>query len=171
MLRGASTFHVGSMTFLRGKKVFTVDLFGHRSSMPRRLPRESQLSYFLALPRQNCRSALASGKLIPCRSSPFSATSAEHSIAGLTDPFGGTFDAAGDFDRLIPPSDGDYRLLTYVDPYGDTVFNRPQMPDLLADLDALRARPGTEERGVARLRRLAEECRDGVHLYVWFIGD
>jgi hypothetical protein len=89
---------------------------------------------------------------------------------GLPDPSGGTFDAAGDFDRLIPSDEGDCRLISYVDRYGDTMFNREQMADLLADLDQLRPNTEIEERGLARLRRLAEECRDGVHLYLWFIG-
>jgi hypothetical protein len=90
---------------------------------------------------------------------------------GLDDPSGGTFDAAGDFDRLIPVNDPSYRLIGQIDPYGETVFNWFQMTDLLADLDRLHTAKAVELRGLARLRRLAELCRDGIHLYVWFIGD
>jgi hypothetical protein len=90
---------------------------------------------------------------------------------GLDDPTGGTFDAAGDFDRLIPSDDPSYRLIGYIDPYGDTIFNGLQMADLLDDLHRLQTAKPIESRGLERLRRLAELCRDGVHLYVWFIGD
>lgn len=90
---------------------------------------------------------------------------------GLDDPNGGTFDAAGDFDRLIPSDDPSYHLIGYIDPYGDTVFNGRQMTELLGDLDRLQTAKPVESRGLERLRRLAELCRDGVDLYVWFIGD
>jgi len=94
-------------------------------------------------------------------------------IRNLVDPSGGTFDAAGDFDRVLSRHDSDLVLLKYVDPYGDTVFNKLQMLDLLADIDVLRGddlQPA-EERGLARLQGIAERCRDEVHLYVWFLGD
>jgi hypothetical protein len=93
-------------------------------------------------------------------------------LRDLSDPAGGTFDTAGDFDALIPPADGTgFRLLGYIDPYGDTIFNQIQMHDLLADIDRLAPSTAIAERGIARLRRLAETCRDGVHLYLCFIGD
>jgi len=91
-------------------------------------------------------------------------------VRGLGDPSGGTFDASGDFDRLLP---GDGALLRYVDEYGDTVFNKLQMNDLISDVDRLAAREDLkpiERRGLDRLRVIAETCRDAVHLYVWFIG-
>src|SRR5205085_4551480 len=94
-------------------------------------------------------------------------------VRDLVDPGEGTFDAAGDFDGVLPQRDSDFALLKYVDPYGDTVFNATQMPDLLGDIARLRGdelRP-VEERGLARLHVIAERCRDGVHLYVWFSGD
>ena len=48
-----------------------------------------------------------------------------HVRTGLVDPSGGTFDAAGDFDRFIdqPPSRqvaGDLPILESIDPYGET---------------------------------------------------
>ena len=40
-------------------------------------------------------------------------------VRGLDDPNGGTFDAAGDFDRLLPDDTNvSYRLIRSVDPYG-----------------------------------------------------
>jgi hypothetical protein len=94
-------------------------------------------------------------------------------LRALDDPNGGSFDAAGDFDGLLGRVDDSYRLLKYVDPYGDTIFNNMQMPDLLSDIERL-SQMGVapvERRGLSRLRALAELCREGVHLYVWFIGD
>ena len=98
-------------------------------------------------------------------------------VRDIDDPAGGTFDAAGDFDHFlggeISQSGQPYRLFQYVDLYGDTIFNRLQMNEVLADVEL--ATTGNlnpiEERGLARLRTMAERCRDSVHLYLWFIGD
>ena len=40
-------------------------------------------------------------------------------------------DAGIDFSTI--PGDCDFKLLRYIDPYGDTVFNRIQMEDFLTD--------------------------------------
>ena len=96
-----------------------------------------------------------------------------NAIRGLDDPSGGTFDAAGDFDRLLAAGSPTCRLLHYVDPYGDTMFNSVQMSDVLDDIERLgqqELKP-TERRGLDRLRAMCHRCRDSVHLYVWFIGD
>src|SRR6478735_5636485 len=69
---------------------------------------------------------------------------------GLPDPHGGTFDAAGDFDRLLVPySDVTSPMWRYIDPDGDTLFNRLQMPPFRDELERLRsvARDGPERRG------------------------
>jgi hypothetical protein len=92
-------------------------------------------------------------------------------VRDLRDPNGGLFDGAGDFDRLLPGAKG---LLRYIDLYGDTVFNRLQMEDLLGEVMQLLGRNDlspSESRGLARLRALAEACQAGVHLYLWFVGD
>jgi len=92
-------------------------------------------------------------------------------VHGLDDPHGGTFDAAGDFDRLLADASG---LLRYVDPYGNTVFNTIQAADLVGEVEQIMTRSDLkpiERRGLARLKVMAERCRDGVHLYIWFIGD
>ena len=89
----------------------------------------------------------------------------------MPDPSGGTFDAAGDFDGLLAGAEG---LLRYVDPYGDTIFNRVQAPDLIRDIDLLALAIGVtaaERRGLDRLRVMAERLRDSVHRYLWFVGD
>jgi hypothetical protein len=92
----------------------------------------------------------------------------------MADPNGGTFDAAGGFDRLLPPWDDEsFACWRFVDPYGDTVFNSRQMPSFLDELDRLArdARHGPEERGMRRIRVMAERCRDEPHLYLRFVGD
>jgi hypothetical protein len=91
----------------------------------------------------------------------------------VEDPNGGSCDGAGDLDALIPWGDQSYRFLGVVDPYGDTVFNRLQMPTLLDELNRLDVTKATERelRGLRRLQAVAERCCDGVHLYVRFVGD
>jgi len=102
-------------------------------------------------------------------------------VRGLDDPAGGTFDAAGHLDGVLPlasslplppPADA-YRLLHYVDPDSNTIFNAFQMDDLLSDLDvaARLARTPQQRRGLDRLRVMARRCKDGVDLYLWFVGD
>jgi hypothetical protein len=101
-------------------------------------------------------------------------------VRGLDDPAGGTFDAAGDFDGLLPlalslpppPADA-YRLLRYVDPDRNTIFNAYQMDDLLRDLDIADGlvRTPQQRRSLDRVRVMAHRCKDGVDLYLWFVGD
>jgi hypothetical protein len=98
-------------------------------------------------------------------------TSRGDALRGLPDPSGGTFDAAGDFDRLLARADG---ILRSVDPYGNTTFNALQMADLLAEIARLVESADVsalERQGLDRLRVIGEQCRDGTHLHVWFIGD
>jgi hypothetical protein len=77
-------------------------------------------------------------------------------------------DAGIDFATI--PADAGFRLLGYIDPYGDTFFNRVQMKDFLADWDRLN--PSSEQREQWKLvRNMATRCRDEAHLYLRFIGD
>ena len=91
----------------------------------------------------------------------------------MDDPSGGTFDAAGDLDRVLPVADSSFALLKYVDPDGCAVFNSLQMPDLQNDLDRLAALDlaPIERRGLERLRVMADLCRSGSNLYLRFLGD
>ena len=101
-----------------------------------------------------------------------------HALTGLPDPSGGTFDAAGDFDRFIdvPPygqvSHG-LPILESVDPLDETAMPSGVMARLVADI--ARALPmahdGPEKRGLLRLRVLAERCsRIPGSALVW-VGD
>jgi len=66
-----------------------------------------------------------------------------------------------------------WRLLQYVDPYGDTYFNTLQMPDFLADWDAAKARVGSrwEEKLWREVQDLARKCEYEPHLFLKFEGD
>jgi hypothetical protein len=64
----------------------------------------------------------------------------------VPDPSGGTFDAAGDFDRLLGREA--LSVLGSVDPHTDTAMVSSEMPALLRDIesalaDAAAASPGT----------------------------
>ena len=77
-------------------------------------------------------------------------------------------------DRLLPAyEDQSFQCLRFVDPYGDTQFNRVQMPTLLNELDRLsqRANSDAERSHLAEIGRLAERCLSGVHLYLRFYDD
>lgn len=102
-------------------------------------------------------------------------------VRELDDPAGGTFDAAGEFDALLPqapdapphPPQAGYSLLGQVNPYGNTVFHPEQMVDLLLDIEIARSQATTrrQQRGLERLAVLAEACRASTHLVICFVGD
>ena len=59
-----------------------------------------------------------------------------------------------------------------IDPYGDTIFNRLQASTLLVEWAELSRLVEESERKVMDdVSRLLVACRNGVHLYVRFIGD
>jgi hypothetical protein len=64
-------------------------------------------------------------------------------------------------------------LLGLIDPYGDTVFNRLQIDQFLAEWATVaeRARNDEEKAIVIGVAALAERCRAGAHLYLKFIGN
>ena len=77
----------------------------------------------------------------------------------LADPTGGTFTAAGDFDRLVPADDSNLPLLTALDPYGEWAVPHDRLPDLATEVSAIRPRStdGPESRGLARLSAQIDE--------------
>ena len=77
-------------------------------------------------------------------------------VVSLPDPHGGEFNAAGDFDRLLPFSP-DLLMLGRIDPYGEVEFGSSDMAafrDEVGSLLAL-AKDGPERRGLLRLQALA----------------
>lgn len=86
----------------------------------------------------------------------------------------GVDDPTNSLHRLLPSADDlNSPALRYVDWYGDTVFNRRQMDDVLNECRLLlkKAQDGSERELIDRIIALAEKCRDEPHLYLKFYGD
>ncbi len=63
-------------------------------------------------------------------------------------------------------------LAQSIDPWGNTVFNRLQMPSLLKDLDALREGASSEEQAaLMEVEKLARRAMERIHHYLKFYGD
>lgn len=98
----------------------------------------------------------------------------------LPDPAGGDFDYCGDFDRLFPlatelPFDHGFALEVpaRVEAFEDVDFTQDEMPALLRDIEALSAlaTSGPEQRGLDRLRVMAETCTQLLGSKIRSIGD
>ena len=76
--------------------------------------------------------------------------------------------------RLLPSSDETkFSCLRYIDWYGNTVFNRRQMLDLVEEIRSLANRV-TDHEEIELLGRIVELALRGQsepHLYLRFIGD
>lgn len=74
---------------------------------------------------------------------------------------------------LAQPNDTNFSCLRFVDPYGDTVFNRLQMDALIGELRLLRQRclDANDEIVLRRVEALAEQCRSVPHSYLKLTGD
>ena len=62
-------------------------------------------------------------------------------------------------------------LLRYLDPYGDTVFNRPQMGDFITEWKTIKPPHPAQTKEWQRVLDSALKCEAEVHLYLRFIGD
>jgi hypothetical protein len=73
-------------------------------------------------------------------------------VVTLPDPSGGTFNAAGDFDRLLPFAAA-LPMLSRIDEYGDVEFSASELASVCDEASSLLtlARDGPERRGVMRL--------------------
>jgi hypothetical protein len=94
-------------------------------------------------------------------------------IHRLADPAGGTFDAAGDFDRLLPTDDAAFPILGRIDPYDDLDLDQAAMPDLINELNRLlpTANNEPERRGLQRFLALADLCSRTDNGSLVVIGD
>lgn len=63
-----------------------------------------------------------------------------------------------------------FKLLKYLDPYGDTIFNLLQMPDLISDLIYLNEIEQNNEL-LNLIIELAKKCQSTSHCYLVFYGD
>jgi hypothetical protein len=76
--------------------------------------------------------------------------------------------------RLIKESDvSNTCCLRFIDPYGHTVFNRLQMPQLLLELGELHrfANRPDQNKLLSEVEDLAQQCAKEVHLYIKIYGD
>ncbi|MEN9646136.1 MAG: hypothetical protein RL238_2805 [Actinomycetota bacterium] len=74
--------------------------------------------------------------------------------------------------RLLPPTgDPDFPYLGLLDPYGDTYFSSFQMQAILPEIRRLKELSTGRSDILDALEELAEQCRDGVHVYLIFVGD
>jgi hypothetical protein len=69
--------------------------------------------------------------------------------------------------------DEDSRLVRYIDPYGDTYFNRLQVADFLEDWEERYPSAGSpdEQKCWHEVKALAQRCAADVHTYLRFVGD
>ena len=63
-----------------------------------------------------------------------------------------------------------FKLIRYLDPYGDAVFNHLQMQDLISDLENL-TKIDRNNQLVVEIISLAKRCIEESHLYLVFYGD
>jgi predicted small integral membrane protein len=82
-------------------------------------------------------------------------------------------DIYGDLMELWPLGNPSFPLLQYVDTYGDAVFNRLQMNQLLIELESLGLVTENEKAKnlLNEIVTLVLQCRDNSHLYIRFRGD
>lgn len=62
-----------------------------------------------------------------------------------------------------------FKLLRYLDPYGDTVFNHNQIDDLITDLKKLDELAIVTD--ISQIISLAKKCKNEIHTYLCFNGD
>jgi hypothetical protein len=97
----------------------------------------------------------------------------------LQHEFGGRIEGIINPQNLLPsllPSDeesGAYPMLSGIDLYGDTIFNRLQIPRFLSELADLTSNARTDEdrKLVSEIEMLARRCAYSLHTYLKFIGD
>ena len=63
-----------------------------------------------------------------------------------------------------------HKLLRYIEPYGDTVFNRRQMDDFIEGWKLIQPKTAEQRQEWEKVLRMATQCKDEVHLYLKFIG-
>jgi hypothetical protein len=79
----------------------------------------------------------------------------------------------GVVDEALHYAGPDGRCLAFIDPYGDTTFNQGQLPVLVAEFRALKARISDDElrSRIDQLVLLIQLALDRPHEYIQFVGD
>jgi hypothetical protein len=84
------------------------------------------------------------------------------------------YDPKGLVAVLLPRyDDNTSNCMMFIDPYGDTTFNRPQMPILISELKQSiekASNPEAKEHG-KKLLEMARKVSEEVHLYLKLYGD
>lgn len=68
-----------------------------------------------------------------------------------------------DIDRFDSLDTKKFKLIKYLDPYGDTTYNSRQLDDLLTDLRELERNGRLKSKLLTELERLVAECTSDVH--------
>ena len=96
----------------------------------------------------------------------------------LQDEWGGKIDGVYDpknlLSTLLPNLDEtSHPMLSCIDPYGDTTFNRLQMRWFLPEWAEISRKVQTPEQQalVSSIEALAKRCAEDIHTYLKFIGD
>src|SRR5262245_52603918 len=85
--------------------------------------------------------------------------------------------AVSDADMVLSRASGrlllETRLLKYVVPWGNAIFNQAQAADLSDDIRAVRqAQAGTPLADrLGEVQRLVDRLASETHVYLWFVGD
>ncbi len=74
---------------------------------------------------------------------------------------------------LLPGRDDSYHCLRFIDPYGNTIFNRLQMERFLEEWQQIKqnARSQEERQLLDDVEKLARRCASEPHFYLRFRGD
>ena len=75
--------------------------------------------------------------------------------------------------HLPPLSDQSYHCVRFIDPYGDTYFNRVQMETFLLEWGRVfdKVQEKEAKRLFVEIKTLAHRCQEEVHTYLKFLGD
>ena len=68
-------------------------------------------------------------------------------------------------------SQNSFKLLKYIDPYGNTTFNAYMLEDLIEDLVSLSQILPVDRNRILEVIEYAKECGSNVHTYLKFYGD
>ena len=65
----------------------------------------------------------------------------------------------------------EFKLIKYLDPYGDSTFGSSQFDDLVSDLKQLEKNGRVKPEQIKELLGLISQCKSEVHTYLKFYGD
>jgi hypothetical protein len=81
-------------------------------------------------------------------------------------------DTANVLARALPEGDTSYARLRFIDRYGDTTFDRSQIPLLIQEIGRLRDGASNDVLEILDgVERLAQQALAEPHAYLTFIGD